>query len=238
MKLYVFFIAMAILIFTFQSSKHTDMPSLPALIINGKKDGSSDYSRYDSSVEVCNKFGLSCRRTPAIFVNMDMYKKNCGDHTTKSKKERYRRGCMFAHRVAMETIAKSEERHIVFEDDIIVSDDYDVKGKLSKFLHSTENDDIAYIGHCFNGMCMHAFAITPEGAKKALELVDWCDGDKAIDGQLKDLCMDGKLGCSYAPAVSWWQAFLRFLGFETESEDDGLVWQKNDGSTVRDQAWF
>ena len=247
MRTRVFAIAVAmlvIIVFACSCSSRTDMPRLPALIINGKKDGSPDEARYESAVKVCENLGFACQRTPAMFVNMDVYKEACGDHSDKDKEERYVRGCMFAHKVAMEKIAKSQERHIVFEDDIRITDKYNVKGQLSKFLHDTESNDIAYLGHCYGGMCTHALAITPEGAQKALQLVDWCDGSVPVDVQLKKLCDDGKLNCSYAPPVSWWhteraEKVLKFFGFKRDSWTDGLVWQKEeDEGTVKDQAWF
>lgn len=239
-----------------------DANKMQAVIVAGDANGRPG-QRYQHALRLCNNLGFKCNRSKAMYVAMKEYKDVCGDHTVASKwgrtahefkQDSYRRGCAFAHRVALEQIAESEnkKRRVIFEDDIVspyetqqhgdpkyMENAARSRGEIMNFLEGTKEADLAYIGHCFNGNCLHAYAVTPEGARKVLGLVDWCqpnrgtkspEGDfEPIDEILKKHCaadqlLDGdrpngneppqgaKLKCAYAPNI------------ETSAENNAIAW--------------
>ena len=182
-----------------------------ALIINGNEDGTVNKERYTEAYANCKKLGYDCVRTKGMYIDMWEYQNVCGAaHADKKrwgrteeefKSDRYMRGVMFAHRVALEYIARQAEgiRHIIFEDDFVLGDRVDKDGKvlhksdtqqavdfskdeIAKFLNEDDNKiaDVAYIGHAHRGWHLHAYAWTPEGARKALVLVDWCQTNRGL----------------------------------------------------------
>lgn len=197
-----------------------------ALIINGRPDGGENPDRWTSAKIACDSMGWACERSPAVFVGMDDYRVACGDHSNANRHEKYVRGCMFAHRRAFATVAKSEGRAIVLEDDISAPSGTQINKHVQGFLDRNANVDVAYIGHCFGDQCMHAYALTPTAAKKALDHIDWC-GKRPVDNQLADMCASKQLSCAYAPNGP----------VQSGSWGSGLIHQKT-GGEVRNTKWF
>ena len=234
--------------------KDKDTNKMQAVIIAGDADGRPGM-RYQHALRLCKALGFECNRSKAMYVAMKEYRDVCGDYTDASrwnrtasefKTDNYRRGCAFAHRVALEQIAVAENntRRIIFEDDIVSPYETQQHGDpeykenaarsrvdIMNFLETTKDAgvDVAYIGHCFNGNCTHALAVTPEGARKVLQLVDWCQPNKGtnspegkiqpVDEILRKYCAADKLldedipngkappqgtilKCAYAPNIN------------------------------------
>ena len=176
----------------------SSLADMTAHIINGKRDGSTNEERWSYALGECNSLGLKeCKRSPAVFTSDQVYQDTCGVFPDADSGERFARGCMFAHRVAMETVRDGGERAVIFEDDIHVSADKPRAIELiNRSLADTEDRDVVYLGHCFDTWCTHAYVWTPSGAAKALDNVDWCSNNP-IDVQLGDLCSAGTLTCEY-----------------------------------------
>jgi hypothetical protein len=179
------------------------MPDV-AYIINGNPDGSKNMKRWPNAYKLCNllgdRLGFECKHLPATFVTDDDYIKECGDHTDNNKKDKYTRGCTYAHKNAFEQIVKNNKSAIIFEDDIALGDvSIDTTAKhLKKYIEKhCKNVDIGYIGHCFVDKCLHAYYLSVDGARKLLELTEPCKLHM-MDLQIADLCNSKKLKCSYA----------------------------------------
>jgi hypothetical protein len=179
------------------------MPDV-AYIINGNPDGSKNMKRWPNAYKLCNllgdRLGFECKHLPAKFVTDDDYIKECGDHTDNNKKDKYTRGCTYAHKNAFEQIVKNNKSAIIFEDDIALGDvSIDTTAKhLKKYIEKhCKNVDIGYIGHCFVDKCLHAYYLSVDGARKLLELTEPCKLHM-MDLQIADLCNSKKLKCSYA----------------------------------------
>ena len=200
-----------------------------ALIINGKPDGGVNETRWSNAKATCVALGFECERSPAMYTSMDEYRDACGIHDGASNTEKYVRGCMFAHRKAFAEVAAGDAQVVILEDDVTVptGELASTTARIHQFLDASAGADVSYIGHCFGAQCTHALALTPAGARKALEAVDWC-GAKPVDNQLSALCANGRLKCSYAPTDK-----ARADG----SWGDGLLHQAS-GSEVRLNDWF
>ena len=158
--------------------------------------------RWAKARRTCLALGFEgCDRSPAVYSDTPAYTDTCGAHPGDSDQTKYIRGCAMAHRNALRLLAKDEDRGVIFEDDITPADAPagHVRGRVDAFLERTADRDVAYIGHCWGKLCTHANAWTPVGARKALDLVDWCS-DTPYDVQLRTLCLAGKLKCAYAEA--------------------------------------
>ena len=176
--------------------------ALRARIINGTREGGPHAQRWGKARRACLSLGFEgCYRSPAVYSDTPAYTDTCGAHPGDSDETKYVRGCTMAHRNALRLIAGARDRGVIFEDDITLADAPagHVRGRVDAFLKRTAAMDVAYIGHCFNRNCAHALAWTPVGARKALDLVDWCS-DTPHDDQIAALCRAGKLKCAYAEA--------------------------------------
>lgn len=195
-----------------------------ALIINGLPDGRENLDRWTDAKTSCDRMGWTCDRSPAMFVNMDEYRNTCGDHSKAKKHDKYVRGCMFAHKRAFSEVANGTDRAVILEDDISIPSG--AAERVHTFIEDTSDVDVAYIGHCFGTQCMHAFTLTPEAAKKALDTINWCS-KVPVDNQLSKMCESKKLNCSYAPNAE----------VECGTWGQGLIHQKS-GGEVRKKKWF
>lgn len=195
-----------------------------AYIINGLPTGEANVERWDSASTACKSLQLECERTPAVYMNMNVYTSACNDHSQSSPHEKYVRGCMFAHKLAFQKIADANERSIILEDDIVVPEES--VERVHSFLTDSKDADVAYVGHCFETQCMHAIAITPQAAHKALARIDWC-GKTPVDNQLSAMCLSGELRCVYAPSSNE----------QPDAWGNGLILQKR-GIEVRNTDWF
>ena len=138
---------------------------------------------------------------------------------------------MFAHFQAFSNVARSNERTMILEDDIVVppsASGPSTDEHINAFLHTTMDADIAYVGHCFDGLCCHAMAVTPLGAQKVLNQVQWCSNEE-VDVQLVRMCNSGQLKCAYAESIN----SIR----DENIWGDGLINQRA-GTEVRNREWF
>ena len=69
-----------------------------------------------------------------------------------------------------------------------------------EFIKKTELTDVAYLGHCFNGNCLHAYILGPKMAKLILKKAYWCS-NVPLDNQMKKLCKDKFINCKYAKSL-------------------------------------
>ena len=108
---------------------------------------------------------------------------------------------MFAHRRALQALINtSAERFFVFEDDVTLPDEpiERTRAAAAEFVATSRGQDLAYLGHCFDGLCTHALLWSRAGALKALERVQWCSAEP-VDEQLRRLCWGKALTCVLAP---------------------------------------
>ena len=188
----------------YSSTAVDQMPDqMKAYIINGNPDGSVNTDHWGRAYSQCTDLGLDCFRSPSVYVvNNAEYATACPNYNqaSASKLENFERGCMYAHKNVMDTIAAGEDdRVLVFEDDINIPASADAaRAIMDEELRRTAADDILFLGNCYNGLCTHAMAVSKDGADKILNKVKWCEGNWAVDQQLLFLCNTNQLQCSFA----------------------------------------
>jgi len=166
------------------------MPDV-AYIINGNPDGSKNMKRWPNAYKLCNllgdRLGFECKHLPAKFVTDDDYIKECGDHTDNNKKDKYTRGCTYAHKNAFEQIVKNNKSAIIFEDDINIDNYLETENNIRKILNNLPEDfDIIYLDYCWSNckkqndydeyfknsnhtLCRHFYLVSRDGASKILK---------------------------------------------------------------------
>ncbi|MAD25079.1 MAG: hypothetical protein CMO44_12990 [Verrucomicrobiales bacterium] len=171
-----------------------------------------------SAGDVCDKLNLDCKNLPAIFLENNgkgMCYESSGrktnldaDSRIKNAKKRREVGCGLAHRNAWLEVVASNEPHLILEDDAALPLDMNelsvVKDSFERFSNTVlENDyDLGHVGYCsffgVAGECLHAYIVTPDGAKKLIQYSSPCA--PRIDSQIRDLCYgeDNKLNCKLA----------------------------------------
>ena len=195
-----------------------------ALIINGDKKKRINPERWENAFNLCSFLGkeldFECHRTPAVFTSDAELIDRCGNQRGKTKLKQYQLGCKNAHREALLTAATRTDKTLIFEDDIAMPDaSPDVAvANINSFLQQNETTDVAFVGHCGGGYCMHAYAVTPEAAKKIMSNVDWCN-ENPIDHQLVEKCRSGLLSCAYAETMPT----VKEEGSDWDSRPDGLT---------------
>jgi len=169
---------------------------------------------------VCDQLNLDCSNLPAIFLE-DNGKGMCyessglqtnfdADSRIRHNKKRREVGCGLAHRNAWLEVVSSNESHLILEDDAALPlDENDlnfIRDEFETFKSDVlENDyDVGHVGYCAAqmgrspGECLHAYIVSPEGAKKLIQYSSPCE--PRIDSQVRDLCYgnDKKLNCKLA----------------------------------------
>ena len=203
-----------------------------AFIINGDKNGNLNEKRWKRPYHICSEIlGLSCKRIPSFYVNGNGKTEIhdlCGKIKDYSIRSRNVIGTNNAHRKALEAVVQHGEKSIIFEDDIILPLDISATvSKISAFIKESKNKDVAYLGHCFNGNCLHAYIVSPNVAKKLLQKINWCSSKSPFDNQLVYLCKTGRFKCSYAETIksprvkkSWGEGLIFQEGKPVRSEPD------------------
>ena len=174
----------------------------------------ADSDRFNAGV-VCDQLNLDCSNLPAIFLE-DNGKGMCyessgqqtnfdADSRIKHKKKRREVGCGLAHRNAWLEVVASNEPHLILEDDAALpldeNDLHFIRDKFETFKSDVlDNDyDVGHVGYCSTfgnpGECLHAYIVSPEGAKKLIQYSSPCE--PRIDSQIRDLCYgnEKKLNC-------------------------------------------
>ena len=152
-----------------------DDPGVPASVINGNADGSLNEAPWNRTVRALTALGIpSVARVPSAFCDSAGYKSACGSKCPESESTdmRHVRGCMFAHRRALQAFVNTTaERFFVFEDDVTLPDAPLAwsRAATSEFVAAAKGKDLGYLGHCFDGLCTHALLREsrrrPEGAQ-------------------------------------------------------------------------
>ena len=109
---------------------------------------------------------------PSAFCDSAGYKSACGSKCPESESTdmHHVRGCMFAHRRALQAFVNTTaERFFVFEDDVTLPDAPLAwsRAATSEFVAAAKGKDLGYLGHCFDGLCTHALLWSRAGAQKA-----------------------------------------------------------------------
>ena len=181
-----------------------DDPGVPASVINGNADGTLNEAPWNRTVRALTALGIpSVARVPSAFCDSAGYKSACGSKCPESESTdmHHVRGCMFAHRRALQAFVNTTaERFFVFEDDVTLPDAPLAwsRAATSEFVAAAKGKDLGYLGHCFDGLCTHALLWSRAGAQKALSRVRWCTS-QPVDEQLRQLCWDKQLECTLAP---------------------------------------
>ncbi len=192
--------------FLAKKEKFSSDDHLTAFIINGDKHGKLNEKRWVRPYHICSDIlGLPCHRIPSFYVTENgktEINQLCGKTFADSVETRNVSGTNNAHRKALEAVLRYGERSIIFEDDIILPlNTEEAVSKIDNFIKENKDADVAYLGHCFNGACLHAYIVAPKIAKKLLEKIDWCS-IVPFDEQLKKLCKNGDFKCSYAETLN------------------------------------
>ena len=129
------------------------------------------------------------------------------------------RGCMFAHRRALQAFVNTTaERFFVFEDDVTLPDAPLAwsRAATSEFVAAAKGKDLGYLGHCFDGLCTHALLWSRAGAQKALSRVRWCTSQNSTSIAAPAV-LRWQLECTLAPNArvtrrTWGDGLLRHVG--------------------------
>jgi GR25 family glycosyltransferase involved in LPS biosynthesis len=184
-------------IIVLSDAKPTDLwRATNAFVINGKRGGEIAEPRMSKTIEVCRNLNLTFERTPSVYYNTNLHCNLCGPqnegrdrkfksvHVKTFSELKTVKGCMAAHYHALQAISKQKRRQILFEDDVCLPRNEIARTQkaLEQFMEKSQDVDIAYIGShnvwynkkSIGELTTHAMLIYPEGAKKLLELANWC----------------------------------------------------------------
>ena len=183
-------------------TSRTKGTQMDAYIINGDRHGNVNEPRWSSALALCKDLNLNCKRSKAVYPQMQEYTKVCPHHKPADRLEAYQRGVAVAHHDVLQKIADSGRDAFVFEDDVgypARAQAKDVLAETQKTLNGTKAG-FYNLGPCgkrasTSAACTHYLYVTPAAAKQALRKVNWCGGSP-VDVQVRHLCERGDLQCS------------------------------------------
>ena len=154
-------------------------------------------------MRVCNQLHLDCDHAPAVFMERDAARQ-CTKHGFDRFLTPGAVGCYHAHANVWEEISQLPGGfHMIMEDDVAMprAKPHAVRAAVADHLLANTSKDVVHFGTFQerNLLAAHAYAITPEGARKLLEFAPACGEIKMpIDRVIRTACKEGHVDCATA----------------------------------------
>lgn len=177
---------------------------------------------------VCEPLNLECIKFPGVKLKEKNTGVCEGQNVQKIGNAKVARvqGLNAAHRNVWEHVQNlDEERVLVFEDDVVFpfKNKEPALKKFNEYLGGLDDSvDLAYLGNLKHKLGAHAYAITPDAAKKLFDMGPNCNG--IIDGNIKWKCSKEKnFTCAYPPHLGHEYPVRSVLG--GVGRQTGLIYQ-------------
>ena len=167
---------------------------------------------------------ITLEKWPAVFTDTCPGNNNYSLYAKKLCKTC--RGLSIAHKEIWYDFINSESDFIViFEDDAELESSKCLNIFYDKINNLTA--DITYLGHCFGHLCLHAYALSKEGAKILTQNVKNCG--PAIDEQLSQLILTKIIDAEFVKNPNekshWTNGLFHQIG---KTDSDGTLQQYSD----------
>lgn len=188
----------------------------------------SDHGRrWDHAINVCKQLDLDCLHAPAVILSNEDAKA-CTKRGYHNRFTRGAVGCYQAHLDAWKEVSELEDGwHLILEDDIALPNApiTTVTDKMTEHVNKYNDKEMIHFGTyqpAPNYEATHAYAVTPIGAKKLLDLTPKCgDMDQPIDHITQAACRKNKVACAPHTADLPNSADTQFSGIIKQMRTNG-----------------